>query len=96
VYIDNSEFKNEHYDYPISIRISSSIRDSFSRKRAWSAQSSYLPDVLEIPHFSILAPAKKLIETAWKRITHSADMALNDRVCVLKFLDVDSYIYGDT
>jgi hypothetical protein len=57
-----------------------------------------LPDYVELPHFSILAPAKSLIETVEKKILHQTNINLNlqDRILVLKFMDVDSYVYGDT
>ena len=57
-----------------------------------------LPDYVEIPHFSILTPAKNLIEAVWNKILHQTDISLTfaDRILLLKFMDVDSYVYGDT
>lgn len=56
------------------------------------------PEYIELPHFSLLAPAKTLIETIEKKILNHSNITFNstDRTLVLKFMDVDSYVYGDT
>jgi hypothetical protein len=109
-YVDKSEFNNDQYDYPISIKISSTIQDAYVREQQRKMESHRykltkpdsetlaLPEYIEIPHFSILSPARSLIEAVWKRILHQTNISLvlQERVLVLKFVDVDAYVYGDT